>query len=93
MAFKILEKRAVCPDDPESLFRDLRKKTVPGLLSHQADIMRSYLAVHTQHSDIALQLPRRVVGILRRRDALSTSAVSAEMIKIRPDVRRGSQSR
>ena len=68
MAFKIPEKRTVCPDDPESLFRDLRKKTVPGLLSHQADLLRSYLAVHTKHSDIALQLPtgsgKTLVGLL-----------------------------
>jgi superfamily II DNA or RNA helicase len=68
MAFKIPEKRAVCPEDPESLFRDLRKKTVPGLLSHQADLLRSYLAVHTLHSDIALQLPtgsgKTLVGLL-----------------------------
>ena len=47
MAFKIPEKRTVSPDDPESLFRDLRKKSVPGLLSHQADLLRSYLAVYT----------------------------------------------
>lgn len=68
MAFKIPEKRTVCPDDPESLFRDLRKKTVPGLLSHQADLLRSYLAVHTKHPDIALQLPtgsgKTLVGLL-----------------------------
>ena len=57
MAFKIPEKCAVCPDDPESLFRDLRKKSVPGLLSHQADLLRSYLAVHTKHSDIAFNCP------------------------------------
>lgn len=68
MAFKLPEKKPVCPDDPESLFRDLRKKTVPGLLSHQADLLRSYLAVHTQHSDIAFQLPtgsgKTLVGLL-----------------------------
>ena len=68
MAFTIPEKRTVCPDDPESLFRDLRKKTVPGLLSHQADLLRSYLAVHTKHPDIALQLPtgsgKTLVGLL-----------------------------
>lgn len=68
MAFKIPEKRTVSPDDPESLFRDLRKKSVPGLLSHQADLLRSYLAVHTKHSDIALQLPtgsgKTLVGLL-----------------------------
>jgi len=32
MAFKLPEKKPTCPDDPEALFRDLRKKTVPGLL-------------------------------------------------------------
>src|ERR1700730_13117930 len=68
MAFKLPTKKPVCPDDPESLFRDLRKKTVPGLLSHQADLLRSYLAVHTKHPDIALQLPtgsgKTLVGLL-----------------------------
>jgi hypothetical protein len=68
MAFKLPPKRPVCPDDPESLFRDLRKKAVAGLLSHQADSLRSYLAVHTEHSDIALQLPtgsgKTLVGLL-----------------------------
>jgi Rad3-related DNA helicase len=62
------EAHRICPDDPESLFRDLRKKSVPGLLSHQADLLRSYLAVHTKHSDIALQLPtgsgKTLVGLL-----------------------------
>src|SRR5580658_932359 len=68
MAFRLPESKATCPDDPEALFRDLRKKTVPGLLSHQADLLRSYLAVHTKHSDIALQLPtgsgKTLVGLL-----------------------------
>jgi hypothetical protein len=68
MAFKLPEKKLTCPDDPEALFRDLRKKTVPGLLSHQADVLRSYIAVHTQYPDIALQLPtgsgKTLVGLL-----------------------------
>ena len=68
MAFKIPEGKATCPDDPEALFRDLRKRTIPGLLSHQADLLRSYLAVHTQYADIALQLPtgsgKTLVGLL-----------------------------
>lgn len=68
MPFKLPEKKPVVPDDPEALFRDLRKKTVPGLLSHQADVLRSYIAVHTKHSDIALQLPtgsgKTLVGLL-----------------------------
>ena len=41
MAFKLPEKKPATPDDPEALFRDLRKKTVAGLLSHQADVLRS----------------------------------------------------
>jgi Rad3-related DNA helicase len=68
MAFKLPENKPPCPDDPEALFRDLRKRTVPGLLSHQADLLRSYLAVHTQYPDIALQLPtgsgKTLVGLL-----------------------------
>jgi len=68
MAFNLPEKKVACPDDPEALFRDLRKRTVPGLLSHQADLLRSYLAAHTQYADIALQLPtgsgKTLVGLL-----------------------------
>lgn len=68
MSFKLPQRQAACPNDPEVMFRDLRKKTVPGLLSHQADLLRSYLAVHTQYADIALQLPtgsgKTLVGLL-----------------------------
>jgi len=68
MSFKLTKRSTPCPDDPEALFRDLRKRTVPGLHSHQADLLRSYMAVHTQHPDIALQLPtgsgKTLVGLL-----------------------------
>lgn len=68
MPFKLPKQNTPCPDDPEALFRDLRKRTVPGLLSHQADLLRSYMAVHSQHPDIALQLPtgsgKTLVGLL-----------------------------
>lgn len=68
MSFKLPKRAAPCPDDPESLFRDLRKRRVPGLLSHQADLLRSYMTVHNQHADIALQLPtgsgKTLVGLL-----------------------------
>jgi hypothetical protein len=41
---------------------------VPGLLSHQADLLRNYMAVHSKHADIALQLPtgsgKTLVGLL-----------------------------
>ena len=36
MPFKLPHTNKPCLDDPEALFRDLRRKTVPGLLSHQA---------------------------------------------------------
>jgi len=68
MAFKNLTDSGICPENPESLLRDLRKKTIPGLLSHQADLIRSYLTVHTTQRDVALQLPtgsgKTLVGLL-----------------------------
>lgn len=68
MAFKLKDGSGAVPDDPEALFRDLRKKTVPGLLSHQADALRSYLKIHDKHEDIAIQLPtgsgKTLVGLL-----------------------------
>jgi hypothetical protein len=68
MPFKLPQTSQPCPIDPEALFRDLRRKTVPGLLSHQADLLRSYMEVHDQHPDIALQLPtgsgKTLVGLL-----------------------------
>jgi hypothetical protein len=68
MSFKLPKRNTPCPDDPEALFRDLRKRKVPGLLSHQADLLRSYMAVHTHHADIAFQLPtgsgKTLIGLL-----------------------------
>jgi hypothetical protein len=68
MAFKIPTSAAACPADPESLFRDLRKRTVPGLLSHQADLIRTYVQEHEATPDVALQLPtgsgKTLVGLL-----------------------------
>ena len=68
MSFKLPKQSAPCPEDPEALFRDLRRRKVPGLLSHQADLLRSYMEVHSSHADIALQLPtgsgKTLVGLL-----------------------------
>ena len=68
MPFKLPKRSTPCPDDPEALFRDLRKRKVPGLLSHQADLLRSYMTVHQKYADIALQLPtgsgKTLVGLL-----------------------------
>jgi len=68
MAFKIKSGQAATPDDPEALLRDLRKRKIPGLLSHQADLLRSYLEIHDATPDVALQLPtgsgKTLVGLL-----------------------------
>ena len=68
MAFRIKTGKGACPADPESLLRDLRKKKIPGLLSHQADIIRSYLEIPNTTEDVALQLPtgsgKTLVGLL-----------------------------
>jgi hypothetical protein len=42
MAFKTLKGGQQASDSPEALFRDLRGRTVEGLLSQQADILREY---------------------------------------------------
>lgn len=67
MAFKIPPKSSVSIKDPESLFRDLRDRTVEGLLSQQADMLRNYMD-HVDNRDIALELPtgsgKTLVGLL-----------------------------
>jgi hypothetical protein len=88
MAFKLPEKKLTCPDDPEALFRDLRKKTVPGLLSHQADVLRSYIAVHTQYPDIALQLPMgsgKTLSAFSWPSGAAEDTASASCIFVQPD--------
>jgi len=67
MAFKIPSKTAALIKDPESLFRDLRNRTVEGLMSQQADMLRAYMG-HIEAHDIALELPtgsgKTLVGLL-----------------------------
>ena len=67
MAFKIPQKSSVSIKDPESLFRDLRERTVEGLLAQQADMLRKYME-HVDKPDIALELPtgsgKTLVGLL-----------------------------
>src|SRR5690242_17600160 len=56
------------PETPEALFLDTRTRKVPGLLSHQADVLRKYAKDATKRSDVALQLPtgsgKTLVGLL-----------------------------
>lgn len=67
MAFKITKKSKVLHADPESLFRDLRNRSVEGLLSQQADMLRNYLP-HKDQADVSLELPtgsgKTLVGLL-----------------------------
>ncbi|MBW2186310.1 MAG: DEAD/DEAH box helicase [Deltaproteobacteria bacterium] len=67
MAFRIHKKSSITIKDPESLFRDLRDRTVEGLLAQQADMLRKYMD-HVDKHDIALELPtgsgKTLVGLL-----------------------------
>ena len=67
MGFKIPIKTITAINDPESLFRDLRSRTVEGLLSQQADMLREYMN-HIDEQDISLELPtgsgKTLVGLL-----------------------------
>jgi hypothetical protein len=67
MAFKIPSKSLTSIKDPETLFRDLRDRTVEGLLAQQADMLRKYME-HVEKRDIALELPtgsgKTLVGLL-----------------------------
>lgn len=67
MAFKKVSQVVAAHGDPEALFRDLRSRRVQGLMSQQADTLRSYMAAH-EEPDIALELPtgsgKTLVGLL-----------------------------
>jgi hypothetical protein len=67
MAFKRTGKAQGSVESPEALFRDLRNRSVQGLLSQQADMLREYAAA-ADEPDLALQLPtgsgKTLVGLL-----------------------------
>jgi len=67
MAFKILSSTSSSIKDPETLFRDLRSRTVEGLMAQQADMLRSYMN-KVDETDLALELPtgsgKTLVGLL-----------------------------
>jgi len=68
MAFKKISGELRAPDDPESLFRDLRGRKIQGLLSQQADVLREYAKAGVNRPDVAIQLPtgsgKTLVGLL-----------------------------
>src|SRR5262245_48540858 len=57
MPFKSLKGTAGSTDSPEALFLDLRTRKIPGLLAHQADVLRSYVESAIESTDVAFQLP------------------------------------
>jgi len=68
MAFKLNKRTNAATESPEALFRDLRNRQVPGLLSHQADMLRKYQQQALASPHVALQLPtgsgKTLVGLL-----------------------------
>jgi hypothetical protein len=56
MAFKKTTSADTAPDSPDLLLRELPRRKIPDLLSHQAQILADY-AAHTNKPDVALQLP------------------------------------
>lgn len=65
--FKSIKIETEKPISPEALFRDLRKKDIQFLWSHQADVLREYQKMEDV-SDLALELPtgtgKTLIGLL-----------------------------
>jgi len=67
MAFRLNKRSTSSTESPEALFRDLRSRSVEGLLSQQADMLRKYMD-HVDDLDVAMQMPtgsgKTLVGLL-----------------------------
>lgn len=59
MAFRGTTTEGPAPETPEDLYIDLprRRDAVPGLWSHQVDLLRLYMEKHQNTSDLAIELP------------------------------------
>ena len=59
MAFKGTTTEGPAPANPEDLYIDLprRRGAVPGLWSHQVDLLRLYMEEHQNTPDLAMELP------------------------------------
>jgi hypothetical protein len=68
MAFKKTQPAKSVPDSPEKLFLDLPRRKIGGVLSHQHEIIKNYVAEALNDSDVAFQLPtgsgKTLVGLL-----------------------------
>lgn len=68
--FRIGKPFTPIPSDPESLFRDIKKRSpkVQYLWSHQADILRTWHQSHLASKDVAIELPtgtgKTLIGLL-----------------------------
>ncbi|WP_431302158.1 DEAD/DEAH box helicase [Sediminicoccus sp. BL-A-41-H5] len=68
MAFRPIVRNSLKYPSPEALFNDCKKRKYPGLLSHQADVLRAYQKDALDKPDVAFQLPtgsgKTLVGVL-----------------------------
>jgi len=68
MAFRSTQAAVKQYPTPEALFVDIKQKKSPGLLSHQADIIRSYMAGAQDKPDVSIQLAtgagKTLIGVL-----------------------------
>jgi hypothetical protein len=68
MPFRLTKSASTSTDSPESFFLDLRTRKIPGLLAHQADILRQYEEKALHEADVAIQLPtgsgKTLIGLI-----------------------------
>lgn len=68
MAFKSAAPLDIVPASPEEILLTLPRRTIPGVLLHQGEIMRSYASQAINQPDVALQLPtgsgKTLVGLM-----------------------------
>ncbi len=68
VGFKLGGGAGLSVDSPESLFRDIKAKKIPGPLADQADLWRAYQDQALDVTDVALQLPigggKTLVGLV-----------------------------
>lgn len=68
MAFKKINRVTQSTSSPEKLIFDLPRRKIPGVLTHQSEVMRSYAESAVEKQDVALQLPtgsgKTLVGCL-----------------------------
>ncbi len=83
MPFKLSKDNELSTESPVSLFLDLRTRKIPGLLVHQADVLREYTDSALEDPDVAFQLPtgsgKTLVGLIlgewRRRRAVNEQVI------------------